>query len=310
MDTLLKKVKGIATSSASFSLASIRPLYMRVRKLLKENAPTEVTDAAADQLLSVWLGTETYSTGTYVYVPPYSKVGTLSTSRVPKPPGSIRIVIVSDTHERHGLLDIPDGDVLLHTGDFLMMNPLFSTARSLEKMREFNEWLGRLPHAEKILIGGNHDKILETLGKDASQEILSNCTYLENDFVELSCGISVFGTPASKRNSAFSPNDAFQYSVADLKDIVRAAPLKCDVFMCHGPPDSLPPVMEYIETNPESPQLCIFGHIHERHGVEVFGDNGRIVLGLNGAVLGQGFHPSRAPIVHDFIPKTSRTSKL
>ena len=35
-----------------------------------------------------------------------------------KPVGSLRLVFLSDTHFTHSQLTVPDGDVLIHTGDF------------------------------------------------------------------------------------------------------------------------------------------------------------------------------------------------
>ena len=36
----------------------------------------------------------------------------------PQRPGTLRVVLVSDTHCKHGDLTVPPGDVLLHAGDF------------------------------------------------------------------------------------------------------------------------------------------------------------------------------------------------
>ena len=61
---------------------------------------------------------------------------------------------MSDTHScvEKGQLpfDIPDGDVFLHAGDF-------TDYGEVHKVKEFNEWLGKLPHRHKIVVAGNHD---------------------------------------------------------------------------------------------------------------------------------------------------------
>ena len=286
-----------------FDITKIRPLYRHVNKLISEaGKPNVVSDQAAEQLLGVWLGHKTYAAGSYLYVGPKERQGRIVTSELPKPEGCVRIVIVSDTHECHDLLDIPNGDVLLHTGDFLMMNPWFSRNRSIEKLIEFNDWLGSLPHKEKFVIGGNHDKICEELGKEKVASILSHCRYVENEAVRMESGLLLYGTPASKRNSQVSPNDTFQYNPEVLEEIVGSIPRSVDIFMCHGPPDALPPILDYVMTH--QPPLCVFGHVHERNGVE-FGALGD-TLSLNGASLGEGFNPNRTPVVHDFciVPST------
>ena len=53
------------------------------------------------------------------------------------------IVIASDTHGLHRELDVPPGDLFIHTGDFTMMS------RSISEIEDFNEWLGELPHRWK-----------------------------------------------------------------------------------------------------------------------------------------------------------------
>ena len=59
--------------------------------------------------------------------------------------GDVRFVILSDTHECHRLLSVPRGDVLVHAGDFLMMNALFGREASVQKIEDFNDWLGTGP---------------------------------------------------------------------------------------------------------------------------------------------------------------------
>jgi hypothetical protein len=59
-----------------------------------------------------------------------------------KPP---TIVCISDTHELHRELDVPNGDILIHAGDFTMFS------ESVAAILDFNEWLGELPIAGKFL---------------------------------------------------------------------------------------------------------------------------------------------------------------
>ena len=42
---------------------------------------------------------------------------------------------------------IPDGDILIHAGDFSITGLVY-------EVKEFNDWLGTLPHKHKIVIGG------------------------------------------------------------------------------------------------------------------------------------------------------------
>ena len=45
---------------------------------------------------------------------------------------------------------IPEGDVLIHAGDF-------TRCGNLQEVREFNKWLETLPHKHKLVIAGNHE---------------------------------------------------------------------------------------------------------------------------------------------------------
>ena len=95
---------------------------------------------------------------------------------------SIKIVCISDTHGRTDEKDfpeIPDGDILLHAGDI-------SQQGNWDHVSQFNDWLGTLPHQYKIIIAGNHDKMLDPdLNENAREmkQILTNCIYLEESAV-------------------------------------------------------------------------------------------------------------------------------
>ena len=69
-------------------------------------------------------------------------------------PFQIRMVCISDTHSavEHVELPfkIPDGDILIHAGDF-------TNYGEVDKVKEFNAWLGTLPHTYKIVVAGNRD---------------------------------------------------------------------------------------------------------------------------------------------------------
>lgn len=52
----------------------------------------------------------------------------------------LRFLLLSDTHELHRKLNVPDGDILIHAGDFTMLS------KRLRAISDFNAWLGELPH--------------------------------------------------------------------------------------------------------------------------------------------------------------------
>ncbi|KAG6895934.1 hypothetical protein C0992_011481 [Termitomyces sp. T32_za158] len=64
-----------------------------------------------------------------------------------------RFVCISDTHTHS--FPVPDGDVLLHSGDLTQTG-------LLSEFKTTIDWICSLPHKVKIVIAGNHDLTLHT----------------------------------------------------------------------------------------------------------------------------------------------------
>ncbi|CAF3775759.1 unnamed protein product [Rotaria sp. Silwood1] len=77
---------------------------------------------------------------------------------------SISILIVSDTHKNHEKINIPDGDIFLHCGDFTNKDDWRNLTNDQipQSVIDFNQWLGRLTHKHKIVICGNHEIVAST----------------------------------------------------------------------------------------------------------------------------------------------------
>jgi predicted phosphodiesterase len=147
----------------------------------------------------------------------------------------IKVAVISDTHKRQDELNIPEADVLLHCGDFTIYrdwtqfseqckNENLTLKQKLEilpkSIVQFNEFLGCLKHAHKIVILGNHDSALRVFTKDEIQKhVLSNCTYLSDSSVSLFDGqLNIYGTSW------------------DNKEKWTRIPLDMDILMTHEPP--------------------------------------------------------------------------
>ena len=76
----------------------------------------------------------------------------------------LRIVALSDTHGGHGQVQPPDGDVLVHTGDYCKYG-------HMSEVKEFAKWLGGLPHRFKVVTAGNHDKAVQVLGESGHADL-------------------------------------------------------------------------------------------------------------------------------------------
>ena len=175
-----------------------------------------------------------------------------------QPEGSVRCVFISDTHAHLEGLQLPMGDVLVHTGDIT-----FCAQGGLAALEGFNEAMAKLPHTHKVVIAGNHDKRLLQLGKVEARKVLSACHYLENSGVKL-CGLHFWGSPFSARHKKRSSNTAFQYSEELQRTIWRYTPNDVDVLLTHGASAPSPLLRAAIARI--QPYLHAHGHEHEYHG--------------------------------------------
>ena len=110
----------------------------------------------------------------------------------------VRIICISDTHGQQAGLRVPDGDILIHAGDFM------TYGNAPREIIDFNTWLARQPHAHKIVIAGNHDRLFESHPMPA-RALITNATYLEDSGVEVE-GLKFWGSPVqpSFNNWAFN----------------------------------------------------------------------------------------------------------
>jgi len=176
----------------------------------------------------------------------------------------LRIVCLSDTHDLHERLTVPDGDVLLHAGDLSMRG-------TADQIRALDAWLGSLPHPHKVVIAGNHDWLFERDPRRA-RALLRNAIYLQDEGAEVA-GLSIWGSPWQPWfydwafNLPRGPELAAKW--ARIPDGV-------DVLLTHGPPAGVPDRnADGDETGCVDvgqagarvrPRLHVFGHIHEGHG--------------------------------------------
>jgi predicted phosphohydrolase len=176
----------------------------------------------------------------------------------------MRIVCLSDTHGLHARLDVPDGDLLLHAGDFSMGG----RAREIER---FDRWLGTLPHAHKVVVAGNHDFLFER-EPERARALLTNALYLQDGGLTLA-GLRIWGSPWQPWFHDWAFNLARGPELAAKWALI---PDGTDVLVTHGPPAAvldrtvngeavgcrdLALALERVR-----PRLHLFGHIHESYG--------------------------------------------
>ena len=254
----------------------------------------------------------------------YENLKLISEKLVSNTAGAIRFVCISDTHGKHNRMpNLPNGDVLIHSGDFSM----FSHKDELES---FNNYLGSLKNTFKhiVVIAGNHElsfderkwnksslvlSIAKTyylgspfasmLSPEESKKILTNCVYLQDDYVIID-GIKIYGSPWQP------PHFDLAFCSTRGNEIMEKwnnIPSDTDILITHGPPlgigdklksnyhvgcaDLLVTVQDRVK-----PKFHIFGHIHESHGVWSDGTT----TFVNATICDSKYMPVQSPIVFDY----------
>ncbi len=203
---------------------------------------------------------------------------------------SIRIIIISDTHERHNTLGkLPSCDILIHSGDVLMTSRVQSVAAAKRKFKHFNDWMKEQDASHKIVIGGNHDKLLEDLSKDELDKIFSDCTYLCNNSVDV-MGLKVWGSPSSQ---GASDNRAFQSSEFRRESEIAASQAgPIDILVTHGTCHHLQAIIK--------PRLMhISGHYHCHHGLHVYDVDNSELVSVAAPIMNHKYDPHNLPIMID-----------
>lgn len=194
---------------------------------------------------------------------------------------AFRVACISDTHHCHDGLEIPPCDILIHAGDILQFTRLHSQA--LEGLKEFLDWFSQQQARHKILIGGNHDLVMDvkitksTRGVDLIAKY-RNITYLNNSGTTLSLHgkkLKVWGIPETDIGMAFN---------GLTPDLIAAIPDDVDILVTHSPPTGLSGEGAKLDQVPNGvrsvgnrvlyervrdivPTLHVFGHVHEGYGV-------------------------------------------
>jgi Icc-related predicted phosphoesterase len=207
----------------------------------------------------------------------------------------MRVVCISDTHGKHRDFEIPDGDLLVFAGD--LMNGGYEDEVSL--VRDFNAWLGGLPHKHKVVIAGNHDRLFESNPKYA-QSLITNATYLENSGTEIG-GFKIWGSPQQPEFCNWAFNVPRGEAIRKYWDLI---PEDTDILITHGPPwgclDKAHPMHGHLgcadltqALRRVSPQLHVFGHIHGGYGRSGSGKD----ISVNASLVDEAYRPTHKPIV-------------
>lgn len=188
----------------------------------------------------------------------------------------MKLVCISDTHNQHGQLHLPAGDVLVCAGDV-------SNKGTQEELTDFLTWFAAQPHRYKILVGGNHDVALQGRDRFVAPGVLC----LE-DAEAMIDGVRFYGAPWRPRpiwkmvgldlDASRGRHSAFGVYENEIAEKWAAIPVGIDVLITHVPPiDILDQSWDkqaqrhihlgcpalFARVQAVKPRYHIFGHIHD-----------------------------------------------
>jgi Icc-related predicted phosphoesterase len=196
----------------------------------------------------------------------------------------MKIVTISDTHDKHDEIEIPDGDLLLFAGDCTRRG-------SFNEVKDFVEWYGKHPHAYKIMVAGNHDFGFQNNPSKFEQLCIdNNIIYLNNTNV-IVMGIKIHGSPSTPAfcDWAFNRSRTIEESMSKHSQLLGhyyigndwdKIPEDTDILITHGPAYGILDrtyrgdltgcecLLKHI-IDKTNIKMHVFGHIHESRGVIV-----------------------------------------
>lgn len=239
----------------------------------------------------------------------------------------MRIVALSDTHNQHRKVQVPDGDIVIHAGDACING-------TPEELQDFLRWFAMLPHRHRILIGGNHDSALTDPGwREAALPGWPTWTsqrggflYLEGETARVYVGerlLRIHGAPWRPRPDDWPPGEpmrpgkrssAFGVRESLIGQFWDTIPEGLDILVTHVPAYGM---LDEIEETPMSaalrigctalasklarmqhpPKAHIFGHVHDPGGCSAITPTG--MLAYNVAICDANYAPTHQPQVID-----------
>ena len=193
----------------------------------------------------------------------------------------MKILHLSDTHNsHHRLRDLPEADVVVHSGDFCMVG-------TEQEALDFLNWFCDLPHKHKIFTCGNHDDCLYGANIEGLD---SNVHFLCNSGIEID-GIKFYGIPMFLSDCVTErQNQNYAKIPGDTDVLITHSPaygiLDFDDGINYGSEE----LLEKISTL--NLKAHLFGHIHAQHGITTLSDT----IYSNGAIMNSQYttlnHPN------------------
>lgn len=218
----------------------------------------------------------------------------------------MKIIAISDTHEQHEKIVLPEGDMLIHAGDWTYNGKAYA-------IDNFLAWFSSQKFNYKCVIAGNHELTLDPNHYNRSNMLSlikkytdadPNLHYLEDSGVNIE-GINIYGSPASPWFHSW----AWNYHRGDaIAEVWRKIPLNTNVLITHGP------IMNVLDGAPrgfgevehvgcqdladrvkelKDLKIHICGHIHQGYGIKQIGN----VKFVNASSCTEKYTPTNPPLI-------------
>lgn len=216
----------------------------------------------------------------------------------------MKIVAISDTHNAHDRVVIPECDILIHAGDE-------SYKGRKEEIEAFARWFDKQPAKHLVWIPGNHSLGVEAQWPDSKNwvnDISPRTHVLMNSDVTVE-GLKIWGSPVTPWFHDWAWNVQRGPEIKKYWDMI---PADTSIVVTHGPPYGIldgvnrgradwntqehvgcQDLMDAIRRI--KPKFHIFGHIHEGYG---WHDNGHTLF-CNAAIMNEHYEPVNKPFEFD-----------
>lgn len=160
----------------------------------------------------------------------------------------MKIVAISDTHNRHKNLIIPKCDILAVVGDY-------TSKGYLHEVKDFCKWLNKQPAKYKIVVQGNHEIGVQNNFAESKLAALEACPdviFVEHEVVEIE-GLKIFCSAWTPWFHDWAYNasrhlvDAQKRQIPYIKDKWKDIPLDTDMILAHTPIHGIHDAVYYVD---------------------------------------------------------------
>lgn len=172
-------------------------------------------------------------------------------------------------------------------------------------IRDFDTWLGKLRYQYKVVVPGNHERIMAK--QPELRKLIRHATVLINESANIG-GLNIWGSPVTCDDNAFGFDGTLK-----RRTLYHSIPVKTDIVVTHGPPAGIldvgfegglhqgcPELLAAVQR--VNPKMHVFGHVH--------GGYGRLKIGntwfVNAALAGFEWDFDNPPVSIE-IPVSTRT---